>query len=294
MPSATIKRPASRKTTKRAQPYDRSQRTKVRNVSSTSSQVALAARPSPSSSCTLSPRPATSQSSSTTSAPHTTRVRRTMRELSIQVVRKQFPSYVAQNDWELLELSGLEYQGDESGIHDFLDALLVERVEEAGSYESVMSNATRVLDDQVECTGMKPNPGDPRVFVQAIPDSQYSIRLFPGSLSNSEYCLDFVDSRTGEPVNSPFKFDLICLPSPNAPIGSGPMVGMRPLECAFGIEADKIPPGEEKFLFRDGQHCILRRPGLRDVRFTIPKRRRPQAVLPTPDAHFLEFPEYID
>ncbi|KAI0642957.1 hypothetical protein C8Q79DRAFT_198853 [Trametes meyenii] len=158
-----------------------------------------------------------------------------------------------------------------------------------------MDNATRVMDERVESTGVKPDGlGGPDVFIEAIPDSEYSIRLFPGSLSNSEYCLDFIDSRTGEPVNSPFKFDLICVPDPNAPIGSDPMFRMRPLECAFGIEADKIKPGNEKFVFRDGQHCVLRRPGLRDVRFTIPIRRRPQAVLPTPDAHFLHFPQYID
>ncbi|KAI0671145.1 hypothetical protein C8Q78DRAFT_1169830 [Trametes maxima] len=295
MPSAAnTQRPAPRKTTKRAQPYDRSQRSKVRNAPPVSSQIALAAHPIPSSSCTPPPAVTASGSSLPPPAPTTTRVLPTMRELSIRVVEKHFPSYVAQNDWELLELSGPAYKGNVSGIREYLDALLVRRVKEFGSYERVMSNATNILDDRVECTGMKPNPGDPHVFVQAIPDSQYSIRLFPGSLSNSEYCLDFVDSRTGEPVNSPFKFDLVCLPDPNAPIGLGPMVGMRPLECAFGMAADKIRPGEEKFLFRDGQHCVLRRPGLRDVRFTIPKRRRPQAVLPTPDAHFLEFPKYIE
>ncbi|KAI0642955.1 hypothetical protein C8Q79DRAFT_980828 [Trametes meyenii] len=298
MTSAATGRSAREKTTNRAKPYNRSRRTKNPQASSVSPQAAPSSRvilpssalPTPSLSSSASNNPPTPAGT----ALSTTRALPTMRELSVRVVQKHFPSYVAQNDWELLELSGPAYQGDESGIRDYLDALLVSRVEEDGSYENVMSNATRILDDRVECTGMKPSPGDPQVFVQAIPDSQYSIRLFPGSLHNSEYCLDFVDSRTGEPVNSPFKFDLICLPSPNAPIGSGPMVGMRPLECAFGMEADKIPPGEEKFLFRDGQHCILRRPGLRDVRFTIPIRRRPQAVLPTPDAHFLEFPEYID
>ncbi|KAL1946045.1 hypothetical protein VTO73DRAFT_15172 [Trametes versicolor] len=71
---------------------------------------------------------------------------------------------------------------------------------------------------------------------------------------------------------------------------------MTPLECSFGIPQHKIKPGEEKFLLHDGQHCLLRRPGHRDVRFTVPIRRRPKpAAKKTPvDADILEFPQYID
>ncbi|KAI0671095.1 hypothetical protein C8Q78DRAFT_1033965 [Trametes maxima] len=293
MPSVATKRSAPRKTAKRSQPYDRSKRTKARDASYVSSPVAT---PTPCKEIpTTSPSPALNvpTGSPVTPVPHTVRLKPTMREICSRAVRKRFPSYTLRNDWELLQLSGGAYKGGESGIREYLDRTLVSRVKEFGSHERVMSNATTVLNERVECTGMKPDPDDPDVFVQALPDSDYSVRLFPGSLQNSEYCLDFVHSRTGEPVNSPFKFDLICVPDPNAPIGSGPVYRMRPLECAFGIEANEIRPGSEKFLFRDGQHCVLRRPGLRDVRFTIPIRRRPQAVLPTPDAHFLQFPQHI-
>ncbi|KAI0642958.1 hypothetical protein C8Q79DRAFT_1012954 [Trametes meyenii] len=307
MSSVSTKRLGSRKTAKRPHPYDNSQRTKSRKASSIAPPVPTRAQckepstlsfstsysslsdsssPGASTSSLLPPAPAP--------GPPPTRPMVTIRELFRQLVRKQFPSYVPRNDWELLHLSDGNYHGDESGLHEYLDASLAASVADLGSYEGVMKNATTILDELVDCTGLKPNPGDPQVFVQAIPGCQYSIRLFPGNLESSEYCLDFVHSRTGEPVNSPIKFDLLCVPDPNAPIGSGPIVRMRPLECAFGIPENKIKAGEEKFLLRDGQHCVLRRPGFRDVRFTVPIRRRPQKVLPAADADFLSFPKYID
>lgn len=140
----------------------------------------------------------------------------------------------------------------------------------------------------------KPSPGDPEVFVQPLPGSEYSIRLFSGNAASKDYCLDFVLTSTGEPVNSPFKFDLLCLPDPNAPIGLMPIISMRPLEFAFGIPQHKIEPGEEKFLLHDGQHCLLRRPGHRDVRFKVPIRRRLQVEVAPVDVDVLAFPEYID
>lgn len=99
---------------------------------------------------------------------------------------------------------------------------------------------------------------------------------------------------TGEAVNSPFKFDLFTLPDPDALVGSAPIMRMRPLEHSFGIPQHKIEPGEEKFLLHDGQHCLLRRPGHRDVRFKVPIRRRPKPEAPPADADVLPFPEYID
>lgn len=95
-------------------------------------------------------------------------------------------------------------------------------------------------------------------------------------------------------MNSPFKFDLLCLPNPDAPIGSAPVVRMCPLEHSFGFAQHEIEPGEEKFLLHDGQHCLLRRPGHRDVRFTVPIRRRPKPKAPPVDADVIDFPQYID
>ncbi|KAI0642954.1 hypothetical protein C8Q79DRAFT_980823 [Trametes meyenii] len=301
MPSASVKRSTHAKSAKRQQPYDASQRAKARQAPSASLPISTrGSRKEPIasfSSGTPSSSPTTSTGASISSSPCTSRPLRTTREVFQAIVQKHYPSFVPRNDWELVHLSGGAYRGHESGLYEYLDATLAARVKSYGSYEKLMDNAKSTLEEVVEFTGLKPIPGgphDPHVLVQPIPGCEYSIRLFPGSLESSEYCLDFVDSRTGEPVNSPIKFDLISVPDPNGPIGSGPTIRLRPLECAFGISRNKIKPGEEKFLLRDGQHYVLRRLGHRDVRFTVPIRRRPQAVLPVPDADFLPFPKYLD
>lgn len=111
-------------------------------------------------------------------------------------------------------------------------------------------------------------------FIRPIPDSKYSLRLFPGSLSVAEYCLDFVDSATGEPINSPFEYELWGVPDPDTPWLSMPIIGkLRSIERGHGIKQEDILPGREKFVLRDGQTCILMRPGKRPARFTVPLRK---------------------
>ncbi|KAI0671096.1 hypothetical protein C8Q78DRAFT_1033970, partial [Trametes maxima] len=63
---------------------------------------------------------------------------RAVRELFSRVARKQFPSFVPRNDWELVCLSDGHYHGDESGLHEYLDASLAASVADQGSYEWVM------------------------------------------------------------------------------------------------------------------------------------------------------------
>ncbi|CDO75337.1 hypothetical protein BN946_scf184966.g5 [Trametes cinnabarina] len=140
----------------------------------------------------------------------------------------------------------------------------------------------------------KPRAHDPLVFVRPIPDSKYSIRLFPGSLSRAEYCMDFIDTKTGEPVNSPFEHELWSVPNSDTPWLTMPMVGkLRSAERGHGIKQDDILPGEEKYFLRDGQTCILTRPGKRSVRFTVPIRRRPEIEeIETMDV--LDFPKVVD
>ncbi len=112
------------------------------------------------------------------------------------------------------------------------------------------------------------------VFVRPIPDSEYSFRLFPGSLSAAEYCMDFVDTATGKPINSPFEYELWAVPDPDTPWLSLPMTGkLRSIERGHGIKQKDIKPGAEKFVLRDGQTCVLMRPGKRPLRFTVPVRR---------------------
>ncbi|KAI0639081.1 hypothetical protein C8Q77DRAFT_33657 [Trametes polyzona] len=109
-----------------------------------------------------------------------------------------------------------------------------------------------VLDTYVEPTGMKPKPGDKFVFVRPIPDSDYSIRLFPGSVSATEYCMDFVETATGEAVNSPPELELWDVSNPDMPhITMAMTERLKSIERAHGIKQDfkKIYPLERKSLF---------------------------------------------
>ncbi|KAI0759373.1 hypothetical protein BD413DRAFT_597893 [Trametes elegans] len=275
MPAAsTTQRKSARKTAQRRQPYSR--------------------RPQP----YLVPVTVPSSKASSTT-PHkegsSTRSRlRPVRDILLQVVRKTYPYYTPKDDLELLSLSNGRYKGPPSGIQRFLEEDLA-RFHEHG-YEASLADTKEGLDELIEATGLKPSPGDPNVFVRPIPDSEFSIRLFPGCTEAKEYCLDFVRTATGEAVNSPFpEFELFSAPGPDAPIGSGPVVSVSPLECSFGVSRDQIPPGEEKFVMADGTTAVLRRPGHKDVRFRVPIRR-PRNPPPKPviDAHILEFPEYVE
>ena len=126
--------------------------------------------------------------------------------------------------------------------------------------------------------------------MRQIPRSKYSIRLFPGSPALREYCLDFVETRSGRPVNSPFEFGLWTIGNHTARHVYGP-VRLRSLESAFGYSQRDILPGEEKFVLSDGMTCLLTRRGHKPVRFTVPTRT--EALEPF-DGDVLDFPERID
>lgn len=134
------------------------------------------------------------------------------------------------------------------------------------------------------------------MFIRPIPDSKYSLRLFPGSFSAAEYCLDFVETATGKPVNSPFEYELWGVPNPDAdtPWLSIPMCGkLRSIERSHGIKQADILPGEEKYILRDGQTCVLARPGKRSLRFTVPVRKMKSAEV-VDDMDVVDLPRYIE
>ncbi|KAH9855903.1 hypothetical protein C2E23DRAFT_866509 [Lenzites betulinus] len=238
------------------------------------------------------PAPSTSASSSSNSAASSLWTpRETVRDIVLEGIRERYPFYTPKNDWEIMCLNDGYYKGGPEGIAAYLEEELRITAGASGNRDYVHQMSTQCLSAKADPTGLKPRPGDFGVFIRPLPDSDYSVRLFPGSKAASEYCLDFVLTKTGEPVNSPFEFTLFAGPGATVPLGTTPTVGVRPLECSFGIPIDKIPPGKEKFLFRDGQLCTLRRPGHQDVQFTIPIRRRPE--LPKPDVHTLELPQFI-
>ncbi|KAH9847617.1 hypothetical protein C2E23DRAFT_765057 [Lenzites betulinus] len=220
--------------------------------------------------------------------------RETLRDVYLETVNQLYPYYTPKNDFEILVLSGGSYKGVASleGITQFLEKEMKTSITvRRGTRESVLRSATKVLDTEPDITGLKPRPGDPGVFIRPLPNSEYSIRLFPGSKAASEYCLDFVLSATGKPVNSPFKFNLLAGPGPTIPVGFAPTVGIQSLERSFGVAPKDMRPGAEKFVLRDGQLCTLQRPGHKDVQFIVPMRRRPEP--PKPNVDMLELPQYV-
>ncbi|KAL7281880.1 hypothetical protein ACG7TL_003346 [Trametes sanguinea] len=230
------------------------------------------------------------------------------RDVYTPYVRKIFPGFEPQSDWELATLATTKFRGTNEEIRAWLDRKRVLDMSAFGPGDIIERMATKTLNMWVENSGVrrsvlrlpcwpdlaaqaKPAPGAKSVFTQPIPDSSYSIRLFPGSISAAEYCMDFVVTETGQPVNSPFEFELWAIPHPDAPHLT-PFTGqLMSIERAHGIKQEDILPGEEKFILRDGLTCLLRRPGKKPVRFTVPTRRRTES---TKAVDVLSFPTFID
>ena len=106
--------------------------------------------------------------------------------------------------------------------------------------------------------------------------------------------MDFVLTATGEPVNSPFEFELLSVPNPKTPWIFGFGGRIRSVERSFGVKPNEILPGEEKFIVQDGQTCLLTRPGKRTVRFTVPIRPLPETEKEEPvEYDDIDFPEVL-
>ncbi|KAI0768665.1 hypothetical protein BD413DRAFT_614184 [Trametes elegans] len=159
-----------------------------------------------------------------------------------------------------------------------------------GSREAIFELTKKSLSAVVDLTGRKPRPGRARADFRPIPNSTCSIRLWPGSVSEGAYCMDFVDSETKQPVNSPFEFELWGAPNPEAPGLRAPAGRILSLERNSGVWQHDIRSGEERSVLRDGLTCLLKRPGKRDVQFTVPMRWRPP---PQYDLDILDFPKNI-
>ncbi|KAH9854451.1 hypothetical protein C2E23DRAFT_818741 [Lenzites betulinus] len=216
------------------------------------------------------------------------------RNICIRKVRKDYPGVEPRNDFELVRLCERRFHGSPAEIYAELDKQLACNAKIFG-YDVVIGLSTKLLDTYVEPTGIKPDDPcpDPKfVFVRPVPGSKYSIRLFPGSVSAAEYCMDFVESATGKPVNSPFQFELWGIPNLEAPWLSIPMCSqLRSIENAHGIKQKDIRPGEEKVILRDGQTCVLKRP----FRFTVPIRQFPKPKVPkVENQDVVDLPKFID
>ncbi|KAI0351332.1 hypothetical protein OH77DRAFT_947745 [Trametes cingulata] len=262
-----VKRWHSQKS-KAQHPYERNQRSRVHRTLATSDKA-------PSSSALPVP-PSTSFGPAVAgpSAAPTGTGRAPLRDACLEFIRENYPDFRSRNDFDVLTLGTTPKR---TGTQDELYAWLDERYAQHLPWEPhPEQGAKRTLDTLVEITGKKPRPGTKFVYTRPIPDSTYSVRLFPGALGTAEYCMDFVETATGQPVNQPFEFELWNIPNPETPWLTMPAVGqLRSIEHVFGIKGDAVLPGEEKFILRDGQTCLLTRPGKRPVWFTVPIRPPP-------------------
>ncbi|KAI6013566.1 hypothetical protein EDC04DRAFT_2757855 [Pisolithus marmoratus] len=124
-----------------------------------------------------------------------------------------------------------------------------------------------LVDGGFTVVGEKPHPGDgqtPLIF--HIPNSQYAIRIWSGGMEQfRQFCLDFYDLATGNPVNTPYGFELWDVPRPGAYSFGGKLFTW---EETFGLS--NVPPGEEKYSVPEGSRLSLKRPGEPPFYFEIP------------------------
>ncbi|OJT03900.1 hypothetical protein TRAPUB_8959 [Trametes pubescens] len=204
----------------------------------------------------------------------------TARDVYLGCIRKLYPDLDVVNltDFQVMALSSGEYEGSMAGIQQWLKDELDSVVELQGEAEqAVLDAATEACNERVAAVGLKPSVGATNVSIRPVTGTEYSMRLWPAS--EQLWCFDFVHSTTHQPKNAPFEFELWAEPledptlhhAPWLPIG---LVSRRlySMEFGMGYGEDEIEEGEEKFAFMDGQTCVLKRPGHRDIRFTVPNR----------------------
>ncbi|RPD57954.1 hypothetical protein L227DRAFT_506144, partial [Lentinus tigrinus ALCF2SS1-6] len=237
--------------------------------------------------------PSSSSATLSTQPGPTATAGQTWRDVCLQTIRNKYAGFQPRNDFDIFTLGTSKYRGPRAELGTWLDSKLAQHIQDTGSLEFVMEKARTLLAMSTDnVTGIKPTRGARNVFLRPIPNSAYSIRLFPGFFAAREYCIDFVHTETGVAVNSPFEFELWAVSNPSAPwLGSGSM-RLYSLEDTFKhlMEGDETLPGDEKFVVRDGQTCLLKRPGQRDVRFTVPIRYDPTATAGTEPVDELQFP----
>ncbi|KAI9061218.1 hypothetical protein FKP32DRAFT_1678544 [Trametes sanguinea] len=212
----------------------------------------------------------------------------TARDTYLEFVQKAHPEMTPQNDFEVLMLGSnrLKHMKSAEEKRAWLAQQWQVHVRESGSAEQVMEDVKSLLDADAPIIGRKPRPGDEGVLQFAIPDSNYSIRLWPGPVEHAIYCLAFIDNATQKYINVPTDHTLWHMPPPSAPWlpGSG-SVELVSVERSMGIDPKDIIEGEEKYFLRDGMTCVLSRPDKENALFTVPLRQQPRGLYD--DAHVM-------
>ncbi|KAL0954917.1 hypothetical protein HGRIS_003849 [Hohenbuehelia grisea] len=208
----------------------------------------------------------------------------TLREVALEKVQKQLPGFIPRNDLELLVLAATPdgVRIDKDDIHGSLDRHFALVYPECRTLdEGVLGLGKevygRLFDGSPEVvTGLKPHPRDnnPYIRICPIPNSKYSIRVFPGCPNLRFFCIDLLLTSTGRPVKLPANYELWTLPPADPMFLDIPSIRLQPHER-------NCPEDDEKFVVFDGHRIVLKRPGQPDVRFTMPNRPH-QVQAPVP------------
>ncbi|KAI9062801.1 hypothetical protein FKP32DRAFT_1604220 [Trametes sanguinea] len=207
------------------------------------------------------------------------------RRFYAQVVAERFPDLPLEglSDFELYQLATSEVNGKTlDDMRRISSELWQSLVEECGDTQKAQRLWKAFMDEELEPTGRKPEPDDPYIDILPIPDTPYSLRFWPGSLSWAEYCMDFMEDTEQHgtiAVNVPAGYQVWAIPDPdNSPWLFPTCTHLESLERSYGIPRDKIVAGEEKYLLRDGLVCSLVFMDREVLRFQVPKRQGANSV----------------
>ncbi|KAI0644643.1 hypothetical protein C8Q79DRAFT_1104947 [Trametes meyenii] len=196
----------------------------------------------------------------------------TAREPYLEQFHKKYPGITPRDDYDIVRLGSSRRTGTAAELFAWVDEKMKSDIALRGSREVVMESAESV----------------------SVSTTDRMIPLNPEAHHSNYQRKPRPERDTIQPVNSPFKFELWVVPDPSAPHLRMPSGRLQSLERNFEIVQDKILPGEEKWVLRDGQTCVIRRPGERDIMFTVPMRKSLKQEQDSVDAHVLEFPKEVD
>ncbi|KAI0315073.1 hypothetical protein OF83DRAFT_1174170 [Amylostereum chailletii] len=152
-------------------------------------------------------------------------------------------TYISTTPWKL---ERMEFGGDLGGWQEDLEEWAQSEVYSDDQLEEgcamLMKEASYYTDTHVNWSGATPFP-EKKMCISP----PFQTRIFAsasGEIASHEYCLDFIDSSTREPVNSTPDFELYAIPPMNAWWLPSPSGKFHSAEGRCGISHAKIKPGE--------------------------------------------------
>ncbi|KAL7280681.1 hypothetical protein ACG7TL_005620 [Trametes sanguinea] len=213
------------------------------------------------------------------------------RRFCAQVVRELFPNLPLDglSDFEIYQLALTKFD-DNLTLEDIRRIAGEQRrrfVRECGGDPRMAQRIwDEFMDEEVEPTGVSrasfkfPRTGSSDIL--PIPDTPYSLRFWPGSLTWAEFCMDFMKDteQYGKiAVNVPVGYQIWAIPDPDhSPWLFPTCTQLESPERSYGIPADKIDAGAEKYLLRDGLVCSLVFKDREVLRFQVPQRQGANSV----------------